>query len=410
MKKPLFQEASGFLAGRLDTQKLTKNGYENQGLKRNRLDADLVRERANGKWKTILTQTGINPSCLKNQHGPCPICGGNDRYRFDDKKGSGSSICNRCGFIGAFALVAWGLKLDLKKDFPQILAAVTDKLGIAPDNYHRKYKPRKTKPNPPKQPETNQQAVERIEKVWSESFILRHAQALAGRLYLKKRGLKEALSDLPGNVRFHPNLPYYNDGQFVGNFPALVFQIHNKDGRVVSLHRIYLDKSGMKATVPGSVKKLMSPIYEGALKGGAIRLYQPTGDTLGIAEGPETTLAIRAATGVAVWATISASLMPSIIIPQTIKNVQIWADLDRSGSGQAAAQKLARRLVAEGVEVRVMVPPGVILKGEKSVDWLDILNSEPVIHELHELHEHEIRKLNPPGKGYTHPPTKCMGP
>ena len=107
-------------------------------------------------------------------------------------------------------------------------------------------------------------------------------------------------------------------------------------------------------------------------------MYQPTGDTLGIAEGPETTLAIRAATGVAVWATISASLMPSIIIPQTIKNVQIWADLDRSGSGQAAAQKLARRLVGEGVEVRVMVPPGPIPDGVKSVDWLDILNTKEV--------------------------------
>ena len=40
-------------------------------------------ERARGRWKEILPQLGIDPKFLTNRHGPCPLCGGRDRYRFD---------------------------------------------------------------------------------------------------------------------------------------------------------------------------------------------------------------------------------------------------------------------------------------------------------------------------------------
>ncbi|HHT9923480.1 TPA: primase-helicase zinc-binding domain-containing protein [Legionella pneumophila] len=34
---------------------------------------------------------------LKNKHGPCPVCGGKDRFRFDDIEGRGTFYCNQCG-------------------------------------------------------------------------------------------------------------------------------------------------------------------------------------------------------------------------------------------------------------------------------------------------------------------------
>src|SRR5215204_880230 len=54
-------------------------------------------ERARGRWREILPQLGIDTRFLVNKHGPCPLCGGRDRFRFDDRDGSGSYICGQCG-------------------------------------------------------------------------------------------------------------------------------------------------------------------------------------------------------------------------------------------------------------------------------------------------------------------------
>ena len=52
---------------------------------------------AQGKWRGILLELGIPESHLKNKHGPCPMCGGKDRFRFDNKDGRGTYICGQCG-------------------------------------------------------------------------------------------------------------------------------------------------------------------------------------------------------------------------------------------------------------------------------------------------------------------------
>lgn len=52
---------------------------------------------ARGKWRGILMTLGVPSQFLKNKHGPCPLCGGTDRFRYDDKEGRGTWICNVCG-------------------------------------------------------------------------------------------------------------------------------------------------------------------------------------------------------------------------------------------------------------------------------------------------------------------------
>ena len=54
-------------------------------------------ERAIGRWLEILPQLGIAPQFLQNRHGPCPLCGGKDRFRYDNKNGDGTYYCNQCG-------------------------------------------------------------------------------------------------------------------------------------------------------------------------------------------------------------------------------------------------------------------------------------------------------------------------
>ncbi|EMH1415423.1 DUF927 domain-containing protein [Morganella morganii] len=59
---------------------------------------DVIREvklKANGQWQGILSAVGAEVQV--NTHTACPACGGKDRFRFDDKDGNGTFICNQCG-------------------------------------------------------------------------------------------------------------------------------------------------------------------------------------------------------------------------------------------------------------------------------------------------------------------------
>lgn len=61
-----------------------------------KLNANVIREAARGRWRdTIYQVLGIvvRPD---GRHGPCPACGGRDRFRCDDRNGSGSWYCNQC--------------------------------------------------------------------------------------------------------------------------------------------------------------------------------------------------------------------------------------------------------------------------------------------------------------------------
>jgi len=80
---------------------------------------------AQGKWRNLLPQLGVDAKYLVNKHGPCPICGGKDRFRFDDKDGRGRYICNSCGAGDGFQLVQ-GVT---GKSFTQIAKAISDLLG-----------------------------------------------------------------------------------------------------------------------------------------------------------------------------------------------------------------------------------------------------------------------------------------
>src|SRR5207248_5501956 len=79
-------------------------------------------ERARHRWREILPQLGIDTRFLTNKHGACPLCGGKDRYRFDDRDGSGSYICGQCGAgVGVILLrklKGWelGLQNRLRRD------------------------------------------------------------------------------------------------------------------------------------------------------------------------------------------------------------------------------------------------------------------------------------------------------
>lgn len=60
-------------------------------------------KQACGHWPRILPALGVK--VIKNQHQACPVCGGSDRFRFDDKEGRGTWFCNQCGAGDGLKLV-----------------------------------------------------------------------------------------------------------------------------------------------------------------------------------------------------------------------------------------------------------------------------------------------------------------
>ncbi len=60
-------------------------------------------KQACGHWPRILPALGV--PVIKNQHQACPVCGGSDRFRFDDKEGRGTWFCNQCGAGDGLKLV-----------------------------------------------------------------------------------------------------------------------------------------------------------------------------------------------------------------------------------------------------------------------------------------------------------------
>ncbi|MHA3063971.1 primase-helicase zinc-binding domain-containing protein [Acinetobacter sp. ANC 4641] len=77
------------------------------------LTFDQVRDTALGKWKDLIFPAfAITVPAKKNQHGPCPICGGTDRFRCDDKQGKGTFICNQCGAGDGFELIVKARGID----------------------------------------------------------------------------------------------------------------------------------------------------------------------------------------------------------------------------------------------------------------------------------------------------------
>ena len=76
---------------------------------------EALRDRARGRWHGLLPSLGVDSRYLTGKHTGCPICrDGKDRFRFDDKDGTGTWICSRCGAGDGISLVmqvnGWSFK------------------------------------------------------------------------------------------------------------------------------------------------------------------------------------------------------------------------------------------------------------------------------------------------------------
>ncbi|ULR32917.1 toprim domain-containing protein [Dickeya fangzhongdai] len=86
-----------------------------------------VRAKANGHWEGILQQLGIPTN---RQESECPNCGGNTRYRFDDKEGRGTYFCSHCGAGTGLDLVMKVNKCGARQAAEQVAAILALPLPV----------------------------------------------------------------------------------------------------------------------------------------------------------------------------------------------------------------------------------------------------------------------------------------
>lgn len=93
-------------------------------------DAATVRQAAQGRWPHILSSLGISVPDHPKKHGPCPACGGRDRFKLDDRDGHGSFFCNQCPVKSGDGLAL--VRRCLRLSFPETLKTVGGVLGLDP--------------------------------------------------------------------------------------------------------------------------------------------------------------------------------------------------------------------------------------------------------------------------------------
>lgn len=289
-------------------------------------------EAAKGKWRGILINLGIPDKHLNGKNAPCPLCGGKDRFMYDNKGGAGTYICRQCG-------AGYGIQLAMaftNKPFHIIAKEIDAMLGNGA-----------FKTDAPKPDLSDQQRAAALREVAALTTKIKKGD-LAD-IYLTSRGVGEATYFK--TLRFAPKL---KDGDGAIR-PCLVATVQGPDGANVTLHRTFLANDGMGKAQMNSPRKLMP----GSLpQGSAIRLSDYHGEgPLGIAEGIETALSASSIFEMPVWAAINAQNMAKWAPPEGCQDVAIFADHDLTFAGQAAGYQLANRLTLAGIAVTIHIPP-----------------------------------------------------
>jgi len=302
-------------------------------------------DRARWRWYEILSYFGIPEQALRmKKHGPCPLCGGKDRYRWTDKDNNGCYFCNGCGAGNGFSLLMKFKNWDFK--------TAAREVDILLNNGSLNMTVKKAQKEPDKDPRIA------LRKVFNSAKKPKDGGEV--HRYLSLSGLSVSVEDL-GCIMEHHNL-FYEPGRF---FPAMLALVKSCDGRDVSIQRIFIKDGAIAPVGEGeSAKKTMTPI--GTINGASVRLF-PIAEHIGIGEGVLTCIAAHELFNLPVWSVLSTNGIKTFVPPKGIREITLFADNDKNFAGQAAAYFGAHRLFREGFKVNVLVPE------VPDTDWLDVL-------------------------------------
>lgn len=305
-----------------------------------------IRQLASGKEIGLLLAAGISDSVLKNKHQPCPLCGGKDRFRFDNKDGRGTYFCSHCGKGDWVNL----LMNHLSVDFMGALHFVRENLGVVKET---------------KAPTVSKQTDNKARLDAIQKGCVKISTGDPVDKYLKWRGI-DILPEM--NVSYNPAIDYWdkvNDKWVkLGTYPAMVAGLRNNevdrvtDNGIDIFQRVtykitYLTHDGLKADVPCQ-KKLMPTERE--FLGASVKVCRFT-DTLAVSEGIENALSFTQITGVPCWSADTAGNLQKFDIPKGVKHLIVVADGDFVGkqAAYALAIRAQNEAARENRDVKVTV-------------------------------------------------------
>lgn len=277
-------------------------------------------KQACGHWPRILPALGVK--VIKNRHQSCPVCGGSDRFSFDDKEGRGTWFCNQCG-------AGDGLKL-VEKVFGVTPSEAAGKVNAVTGNL------------PPVAPEVIAAAeagtdADRKAAAALAVWLMEKTRPATGNAYLTRKGF-------PGHECVMLTATHKTGGV---TFRAgdVVVPLYDDAGALVNVQLINSD--GLKRTLKGGQVKGACHIIEGK---------KQAGKRLWIAEGYATALTVHHLTGETVMVALSSVNLLSLASLARQKHpacqIVLAADRDLNGDGQNKAAAAAD--ACEGV---VALPP-----------------------------------------------------
>lgn len=277
-------------------------------------------KQACGHWPRILPELGVK--VIKNRHQACPVCGGSDRFRFDDKEGRGTWFCNQCG-------AGDGLKL-VEKVFGVTASEAAGKVNAV------------TGKLPPVAPEVIAAAEAETEADRKAAAalavrLMEKTRTASGNAYLTRKGFPDrecpvlSVMHKTGGVTFRAG--------------DVVVPLYDDTGALVNLQLI--NSEGLKRTLKGGAVKGACHTIEGK---------KQAGKRLWIAEGYATALTVHHLTGETVMVALSSVNLLSLASLARQKHpacqIVLAADRDLNGEGQSKAAAAAD--ACEGI---VALPP-----------------------------------------------------
>lgn len=317
---------------------------------------------ARHQWQYILSSIGIEQHYLRDKHQSCPLCGGKDRYRFDDKDGNGTYYCNQCGAGNGYTMI----QKHLGVSFPEAAQIVKNLLGYGNSEAQTPTKPIFRQPESDKHQQAAKDRLPRLMRIWHDTEPLNDF----AKRYLSGRGLNANKLPETAAIRFIRKLDYWTQDSkgkplHITTLPAIVAAITDQAGQMQGLHLTYLHQRETGQITKARLlhpethqalpSKKMQARFSGSLKGASVQIEQPNqqGQII-IAEGIETALAARELFGLPCMAALSANGLQCVNLPAGVTEVLIAADNDIPRPvGYEAALHLAARLRKQGITARI---------------------------------------------------------